>query len=147
MVLPVHSYKLGTFICYESIFPDEVRLLAKGGAGLLVNISNDGWFGETGAPWQHLRMVRMRAIENNRWVVRSTNTGVSGSIDPFGRVVKQLRRNVRVGLDVPYGVITGTTFYTRHGDWFAWTCVIIALIAVLSGAPSYRSTIRTGAPS
>jgi apolipoprotein N-acyltransferase len=147
MVLPVHSYKLGTFICYESIFPDEVRLLAKGGAGLLVNISNDGWFGETGAPWQHLRMVRLRAIENNRWVVRSTNTGVSGSIDPFGRVVKQLRRNVRVGLDVPYGVITGTTFYTRNGDWFAWTCVIIALIAVLSGALPSRSAFRTGARS
>ncbi|HWR16376.1 MAG TPA: apolipoprotein N-acyltransferase [Terriglobales bacterium] len=139
MVLPVHTYKLGIFICYESIFPDEVRLFARDGAGLLVNISNDGWFGNTAAPMQHLRMARMRAIENNRWVVRSTNTGVSGSIDPLGRVVKQLRRNVRVGLDVPYGVITSTTFYTRHGDWFAWTCAIISI-----GALFLRSPFRTG---
>jgi apolipoprotein N-acyltransferase len=139
LVLPVHSYKLGTFICYESIFPDEIRQFARDGAGLLVNISNDGWFGDTGAPIQHLRMARMRAIENNRWVVRSTNTGVSGSIDPFGRVVQQARRNVRVGLDVPYGVITNTTFYSRHGDWFAWTCAIITL-----GALFLRSPFRTG---
>ena len=74
LVLPVHTYKLGTFICYESIFPDEVRMFAKQGAGLLVNISNDGWFGDTGAPIQHLRMARMRAIENNRWVVPRSMT-------------------------------------------------------------------------
>ena len=142
LVLPVHSYKLGTFICYESIFPDEIRLFAKNGAGVLVNISNDGWFGDTGAPWQHLRMARMRAIENNRWVVRSTNTGVSASIDPFGRVVQQLRRNTRTAVNVPYGVVTGTTFYTRHGDWFAWTCGIICI-----GALFLRPTFRTGTSS
>lgn len=138
LVLPVHSYKMGTFICYESIFPDEIRMFAKHGAGLLVNISNDGWFGDTGAPLQHLRMARMRAIENDRWVLRSTNTGVSASIDPFGRVVQQVRRNVRVAVDVPYGIVTSTTFYTEHGDWFAWTCAIISL-----GALFLRSPFRT----
>jgi apolipoprotein N-acyltransferase len=139
LVLPVHSYKLGTFICYESIFPDEVRMFARNGAGLLVNISNDGWFGDTGAPVQHLRMARMRAIENDRWVVRSTNTGVSASIDPFGRVVQQAARKVRVAVDVPYGVVTSTTFYTRHGDWFAWTCAIISLGVLFAPSP-----FRTG---
>ena len=133
LVLPVHSYKLGTFICYESIFPDEIRQFASNGAGLLVNVSNDGWFGETGAPRQHLRMARMRAIENNRWVLRSTNTGVTASIDPFGRVVQQARRNVRVGLDMPYGVVTEYHFLHRHGDWFAWFAHLCAIIAV-SGA-------------
>lgn len=146
LVVPVHSYKLGTFICYEAIFPDEVRLFARDGAGLLVTISNDGWFGDTGAAVQHLRMARMRAIENNRWVVRSTNTGISGSIDPFGRVVKQLRRNVRVGLDVPYGVITSTTFYTRHGDWFPWLCLIVTCAIISLGALPVRFLFRTGAP-
>ncbi len=138
-LLPVHSYKMGTFICYESIFPDEVRQLANHGAGLLVNISNDGWFGETGAPFQHLQMARMRAIENHRWVLRSTNTGVTASIDPFGRVVQKAQRNVRVAPDMPYGVVTETTFYTRHGDWFAWACAIISV-----GALFLRPPFRTG---
>lgn len=142
LVLPVHSYKLGTFICYESIFPDEVREFANNGAGLLVNISNDGWFGDTGAPGQHLRMARMRAIENSRWVVRSTNTGITASIDPYGRVVQQARRNARLAVNVPYGVVSGTTFYTRHGDWFAWFCVLTcAIIAVL--ALVWRPPFRT----
>lgn len=133
LVLPVHSYKLGTFICYESIFPDEIREFANNGAGLLVNISNDGWFGATGAPGQHLRMARMRAIENNRWVLRATNTGITATVDPYGRVVQQARRNARVAINMPYGVVTSTTFYTRHGDWFAWLCVLVcAIIAVLA---------------
>ena len=131
MVLPVNSYKLGTFICYESTYPDEVREFVANGAQLLVNISNDGWFGESPAPWQHLRMARMRAIENQRWLLRSTNTGITASIDPFGRIVQQARRNVRVAVDVPYGIVTSTTFYTRHGDWFAWLCVLVCAIITI----------------
>ena len=75
-----HTY--GVFVCYESIFGNEVRQFAKNGAEVLVNISDDGWYGDTGAPWQHLNMARMRAIENHRWVLRSTNTGVTTAIDP-----------------------------------------------------------------
>lgn len=131
MVLPVHSYKLGTFICYESSYPDEVREFVAHGASLLVNVSNDGWFGDSPAPWQHLRMARMRAIENQRWLLRSTNTGITASIDPFGRIVQQARRNVRVAIDVPYGVVTETTFYSRHGDWFAWLCTLVCAIITI----------------
>jgi apolipoprotein N-acyltransferase len=138
IVLPVHSYKLGTFICYESTYPDEVRQFAANGATLLVNISNDGWFGEGAAPWQHLRMARMRAIENQRWVLRATDTGITVSIDPFGRIVQQARRNVRVAIDVPYGIVTSTTFYTRHGDWFAFFCAIVCAIIVLSAVFSRK---------
>jgi len=138
MVLPVHSYKLGTFICYESTYPDEVREFAANGATLLVNISNDGWFGDGAAPWQHLRMARMRAIENQRWVLRSTNTGISVSIDPFGRVVQQARRNVRVAVDVPYGIVINPSFYTRHGDWFAWFCVWVCAIITVGALFSRR---------
>ena len=123
--------KVGVFICYESIFPDEIRLFALNGAQLLVNISNDGWFGETGAPGQHLNMARMRAIENRRWVLRSTNTGITASIDPYGRVVASEPRNIRGSLRARFAFAADTTFYTRHGDWFAWLCAIISLLALL----------------
>ena len=79
--------KLGVFICYESIFPDEIRQLAANGAQVFVNISNDGWYGDSGAYAQHLKQARMRAVENDRWLLRDTNTGVTASIDPYGRVV------------------------------------------------------------
>ncbi|HVZ18007.1 MAG TPA: apolipoprotein N-acyltransferase [Terriglobales bacterium] len=138
IVLPVHSYKLGTFICYESTYPDEVREFAANGATLLVNISNDGWFGDNPAPFQSLRMARMRAIENDRWILRSTNTGITASIDPFGRIVQQARRNVRVAVNVPYGVVTRTTFYTRHGDWFAWMCTMVCAIITIGAVFSRK---------
>ena len=121
--------RAGVFICYESVFPDEVRQFVTGGATVLVNISNDGWFGETGAPGQHLNMARMRAIENRRWLLRATNTGITAAIDPYGRVVTRAERNSRLALDVPFDYVAETTFYTRHGDWFPWTCAIIVLAA------------------
>jgi apolipoprotein N-acyltransferase len=121
----------GVFICYESIFPDEVRLFADNGADLFVNISDDGWYGETGAPGQHLNMARMRAIENQRWLLRSTNTGITASIDPFGRVVVSAPRNVRASMQAPFAYITEKTFYTEHGDWFPISCVIISLLALI----------------
>ena len=129
--LDVGSMKLGVFICYESIFPDEVRQFARAGADVFVNISNDSWFGPTGAPGQHLNMVRMRAIENHRWVLRGTNTGITAAIDPYGRVVARAPSNQRIALNAPYARVSSTTFYTRHGDWFAYACAIISLVALV----------------
>jgi apolipoprotein N-acyltransferase len=123
--------KLGVFICYESIFPDEVRLFAHQGAQVLVNISNDGWYGDSGAYAQHLQQTRMRAIENARWLLSGTNTGVTASIDPYGRVVARAERKIRTALLAPYALNAETTFYTRHGDWFAILCVIISVAALL----------------
>ena len=123
--------KLGVFICYESIFPDEIRQLAANGAQVLVNISNDGWYGDSGAYAQHLKQARMRAVENDRWLLRDTNTGVTASIDPYGRVVSSLPRKVRAALQAPYALTNVTTFYTRHGDWFAYLCAIISLVGLL----------------
>ena len=123
-----HTY--GTFICYESIFGDEVRPFVEQGAQVLVNISNDGWYGDTGAPWQHLNMTRMRAIENNRWLLLDTNNGVTTSIDPYGRMVAQAPRHVRAAYQFPFAFVSGTTAYTRYGDWFACLCAIVSLIAV-----------------
>jgi len=124
-----HTY--GTFICYESIFPDEVRRFSLLGADVLVNISDDGWYGDTSAAWEHLNMVRMRAIENHRWVLRATNTGVTAAIDPYGRVVKAAPRNQRTALRVAFGYEQDITFYAAHGDWFAYLCSMVAIVALL----------------
>jgi apolipoprotein N-acyltransferase len=78
-----------------------------------------------------LQMARMRAVENHRWILLSTNNGTTASIDPFGRVVKQSPRNIRTALVVPYSPQTEITVYTRYGDVFAWICVIISLLAAL----------------
>jgi apolipoprotein N-acyltransferase len=129
-VLSTGGHRYGTFICYESIFGDEIRQFAAQGADVLVNISNDGWYGDTSAAWQHLNMVRMRAIENRRWVLRSTNTGVTAAIDPFGRVTASAPRHIRTALRVAFGYETDITFYAAHGDLFAYLCTVISLLAL-----------------
>lgn len=127
--------KLGAFICYESIFPDEIRRLAANGAQVFVNVSNDGWYGDSGAYAQHLKQARMRAVENGRWLLRDTNTGVTASIDPYGRIAASVPRKIRTTLVAPYALSSVTTFYTRHGDWFAWLCAIISVLALVIRFP------------
>jgi apolipoprotein N-acyltransferase len=134
--------RLGVFICYESVFPDEVRQFANQGAQVFVNISNDGWYGDSGAYAQHLNQTRMRAIENDRWILSSTDTGVTASIDPYGRTVARLERKVRGALDAPYALTSVTTFYTRHGDWFAWLCAIISAGALLTRFAPQRKVVE-----
>ncbi len=130
--LEARAEQLGVFICYESIFPDEVRQFADHGAQVFVNISNDGWYGDSGAYAQHLNQTRMRAIEDNRWLLSATDTGVTASIDPWGRVVARIPRKQRAALVAPYALTSVTTFYTRHGDWFAYACAIISIGALLA---------------
>jgi apolipoprotein N-acyltransferase len=123
-----HTY--GIFICYESIFGDEIRQLAQQGADVLINISNDGWYGNTSAAWQHLNMVRMRAIENHRWILRATNTGVTAAINPYGRVTAAAPRHQRTSIRVHFGYENDLTFYVRYGDLFAYACALITTLAV-----------------
>ena len=130
--LDAGSERLGIFICYESVFPGEVRQFADEGAQVFVNLSNDGWYGDSGAYAQHLNQTRMRAIENARWILSATNTGVTASIDPYGRTVARLPRKERAALVAPYALTSVTTFYTRHGDWFAWLCAIISAGALVA---------------
>jgi apolipoprotein N-acyltransferase len=130
--LDAGGIRLGVFICYESVFPDEVRQFANNGAQVLVNLSNDGWYGDSGAYAQHLNQTRMRAIENGRWLLSATNTGVTASIDPYGRTVGRLPRKQRAALVAHYALTSVTTFYTRHGDWFAGLCAIISAGALLT---------------
>jgi apolipoprotein N-acyltransferase len=130
----------GVFICYEAIFPAQVRQYTLQGAQLLINVSNDGWFGRSSAPAQHLMMARVRAVENRRWLLRDTNNGFTASIDPYGRVVAELPTDVRTELDAPYGLRTGLSPYVRFGDWFAWLCVIVslAILIFVGRAPKLR---------
>jgi apolipoprotein N-acyltransferase len=123
--------KIGVFICYESVFPDDVRQFANQGAQVFVNISNDGWYGDSGAWSQHVNQTRMRAIENERWILSAANTGLTGSIDPYGRMVVQAPRKERTTLVAPYALTYVTTFYSRHGDWFAMLCAIISVAALI----------------
>jgi apolipoprotein N-acyltransferase len=122
------GYKFGVYICYEAIYPGEIREFAAKGANLLINISNDGWFGKSAAADQHLRMARVRAVENRRWVLRVTNSGLTAAIDPYGRVYQSIPRDVRGAVDLPYDFRTGITLYTKFGDWFAWMCVLVSVI-------------------
>jgi apolipoprotein N-acyltransferase len=126
------GYTFGTFICYEAIYPGEVRHFAANGAELYINISNDGWFGRSAAPEQHLRMARVRAVENRRWLLRVTNNGLTASVDPYGRIFRPLPPDVRAAVDLPYDLRTDETIYTRFGDWFPWLCVIVSAILVAS---------------
>ncbi len=121
----VHRY--GVFICYEAVFADEVRHFAKNGAQVLVNISDDGWYGDTSAPWQHLNMARMRAIENRRWILRDTNNGVTAAIDPYGTVRQSIPRHQAGALAAQFGFRSDVTFYSAHGDVFAWLCVLLSV--------------------
>lgn len=122
-----NAHRYGVFICYESVFADEVREFAKNGAEVFVNISDDGWYGDTSAPWQHLNMARMRAIENRRWILRDTNNGVTAVIDPNGAVRQSIPRHSVDALVAGFGYNDETTFYTRHGDVFAWLCTILSV--------------------
>ena len=135
----------GTFICYEAIFPDEIRRFAKNGADLLINISNDGWFGRSSAPPQHLMMARVRAVENRRWLLRDTNNGYTVDVDPYGRIVASMPTDTRGELDAPYAFRDDVTIYMRFGDWFSWLCVFAsAALLVFSARPTSTRKVEKG---
>jgi apolipoprotein N-acyltransferase len=126
-VLQAAGSRLGVFICYESAFPDLVRQFPARGANVLVNLSNDAYFGHSKAHDQHLLIARMRAVENRRFLIRSTNDGITAVIDPAGRIMRRLPSYEQVAAAIRFGLVETTTFYSRHGDWFAWSCLVVAL--------------------
>jgi apolipoprotein N-acyltransferase len=119
---------VGVPICYELLFPDLVRRFAGGGAQVLFAITNDAWYGRTGAPHQFLAMTALRSAETGLWTARAANTGVSALIDARGRVKERtgiFEEGLVVG-DVP--LRDGpATFYARHGDGFAFACWVVSL--------------------
>ncbi|HMA85126.1 MAG TPA: apolipoprotein N-acyltransferase [Desulfosalsimonadaceae bacterium] len=117
--------KIGMLICYESIFPALSIEMVNNGADFLINITNDAWFGKTSAPYQHFSMAVFRAIENRRTLVRAANTGISGYIDPVGRVMEtsHLFETAVLSRGIPL-IKDHETFYTRHKDWLPIGCLI-----------------------
>jgi apolipoprotein N-acyltransferase len=114
--LPLNGQRLGVLVCYEAIFPELARDWVRQGSGLLVNITNDAWFGHSSAPWQHLAMVRFRAVENRIWIARAANTGISAFVAPSGRVLEAtpLFEKAYATLEVGLGARPG--LYARSGD-------------------------------
>jgi apolipoprotein N-acyltransferase len=125
--LPMNGHQLGVLVCFEAIFPELARDYVARGSDLLVNITNDAWFGRSSAPYQHLAMCRFRAVENRVWLARAANTGISALIAPSGRITVQSPLFERLALHGSVGLGARSSFYTRYGD------VLPAVLLVLSG--------------
>ena len=130
---------IGIFICYESIFPQLVRRLTPAGPSVLVTISDDAWYDDSSAAYQHLEMVRFRAIENRRFLLRSTNDGVTALIDPFGRILETIPRHRAMALAGNFSFLADETFYKARGDVFAWLCVVAS--GVIAGLTAFGQKV------
>ncbi|MGH7219115.1 MAG: apolipoprotein N-acyltransferase, partial [Nitrospiraceae bacterium] len=131
---PSRPVDFGVTICYEVIFPNLVRQFATNGAEFLVTVTNDAWFGSSSAASQHFSMVVFRSVENHLAFARSANTGISGFIDPFGRIVEATPIFTEQAIKATMQVWRPHTFYSRYGDVFAYGCVIICALLFLFGS-------------
>ena len=132
--LALGPMRLGMLICYESIFPEIARQSVTRGANLLVNLTNDAWYGRSSAPHQSMAMAVFRAVENKRALVRATNTGISGFVDPVGRIVERTGLFVEAALVSRMPLLDGQTVFNRQGHLFGPACaVLIPLFLLLGG--------------
>jgi len=130
-LFPIKGGKFAVHICFEVVFPQLTREFCLGDASLLVNITNDAWFGDTSAPRQHFAMAVMRAIENRRYMVRAANTGISGIIDPYGRILQTTKIFVPALVSGEVKNIRELTFYTRYGDLLVYAAILIVSFAFI----------------
>ena len=140
-VVKIGDHTANALICFEAAFPDLARRFVQKGSGLIVNLTNDGWYGDSAAPYQHLAIARLRAVENRRYLLRSTNSGISAIIEPTGKIQMStalLKEAVGAG---SFAFIESTTLYTRYGDVFVFLCVII-ICGSLIFAEFRRAVIR-----
>lgn len=133
VLLPVRGHLVSTAICYEIVYPGLVRRFVRGGSELLTTITNDAWFGRTSAPYQHFAQAAMRSIEEGRYLVRSANTGISGIVDPYGRVLAQTPLYEEDAITGDVRFLRDVTIYARFGDVLAYAAVVITA-ALLLGA-------------
>jgi apolipoprotein N-acyltransferase len=144
--LPWRNSQLGVQICYEIIFPYLSRALVQNNAALLINITNDAWFGKTSGPYQHFSMTVFRAVENRRALARAANTGISGFIDPAGRILLATPLLAEAVATQSVPLLNEKTFYTRFGDVFAQLCFLTALAVCLLETLKYRFKLRKNSP-
>ena len=131
-------HPVAALICYEGIFPDLVRQFSAGGAELLVNLSNDSWYGDSAARHQLLLMSRLRAIENGRWLLRATNTGITAIVDPYGRL-QTFPLDQRAVFTGKFGYLGGRTPYVAFGHWFPVLAAVAALVLLVKAARLRKS--------
>ncbi|MBM4315811.1 MAG: apolipoprotein N-acyltransferase, partial [Deltaproteobacteria bacterium] len=129
--LTTAGHRLGVLICYEGIFPEAARSYKQEKVGLLVNITNDAWFGRTSAPHQHLSMTVFRAIENRLYLVRAANTGISAIIDSKGTIVSHTNLFERTTLKGDVKIIDEKTCYAAYGDLFVYLCIVVLLVMTI----------------
>jgi len=132
VMLPVAGHRVSTAICYEVVYPSLMRDAVNKGSELLTTITNDGWYGQSSAPYQHFAMAAMRAIEEGRYLARSANTGISGLIDPYGQVVRQSAIFEQVGFVEQARFLTGKTIYAAVGDVVGYTSLALTVITALA---------------
>jgi apolipoprotein N-acyltransferase len=132
VLLPVGSHLVSTAICYEVVFPSLMRQAVESGSELLTTITNDGWYGESSAPYQHFALASMRAIEQGRYLARAANTGISGVVDPYGRVVQRSAIFEQVGLVEEVRFLKSRTLYSRAGDVVAYASMALVVAALLA---------------
>jgi apolipoprotein N-acyltransferase len=125
--------KFSGVICYESIYPSFTREFIKRGAEFLIVITNDSWFGNTSGPYQHFQYAILRAVENRRSIVRCANGGISGFIDPYGRVIRKSKFYVRTYMSEQIVLAEEQTFYTRYGDIIAYISEYLTFLAIIYG--------------
>jgi apolipoprotein N-acyltransferase len=135
--LPIQGHQLGVLVCYEVIFPGLAREYVRQGSDLLVNITNDAWFGRSSAPWQHLAMARFRAIENRVWLARAANTGISAFVAPSGRVIEQTGLFETAFLAGEVGLGARPGLYSHMGDLVPGVFLLISLLWLLQTRRRY----------
>ncbi len=145
VLLPVGGHPISTAICFEVVYPELVRQSVVGGSQLLTTITNDAWFGTSSAAYQHFEQASVRAIEEGRYVVRSANTGISGMVDPYGRVLQESRLFESAVLVGQVRALTGLTLYARIGDLIASLATLLTLVALV-GALAVSRPPRGGRP-
>jgi len=147
--LPLGKYLLSVNICYEDIFPGQIRSLMRGGLDrripdVMINLSNDSWYGKSTEPMEHLALASFRSIEQRRALVRSTNTGISAFVDPVGRIVARSGIWTRETLVDRVPIMKqGPTIYALLGDWVGWVCALLSLAAL---GRAFLVSARRGGP-
>lgn len=131
VMLPVNGRVVSTAICYEVVYPALVRQAVDAGSELLTTITNDGWYGHSSAPFQHFAMASMRSIEEGRYLARAANTGISGIVDPYGRVVVQSAIFEQVALVGEVRYLTSRTLYSVIGDVIAYVAIALTVSALI----------------
>ena len=130
VTLAIGAHRISTAICYEIIYPGLVRSFVRHGSELLTTITNDAWYGRSAAPHQHFQQAAMRAIEQGRYLARAANTGISGVVDPYGRVLARSALFETAVITEEVRLLRGLTLYGRMGDLLAYLCGALTLAAV-----------------